>query len=60
MIGINSDTTRRLGSRFTPSEDVPTITANDSLSLLDSQQKRKTNRVHNQRKNTGKIVWNDV
>jgi hypothetical protein len=30
---------------------------------LDSQQqqpRRRTNRVHNQRKNTGRIIWNDV
>ncbi|CAF3700278.1 unnamed protein product [Adineta steineri] len=63
---------RRLRSRFTSADTdniVPSITANDSLNLgvsgsLDSQQqqqqpRRRTNRVHNQRKNTGRIIWND-
>jgi hypothetical protein len=63
---------RRVRSRFTSSDTdntVPSITANDSLNLgvsasLDSQQqqqqpRRRTNRVHNQRKNTGRIIWND-
>jgi hypothetical protein len=62
---------RRVRSRFTSDTDniVPSITANDSLILgvgasLDSQQqqqqpRRRTNRVHTQRKNTGRIIWND-
>ncbi|CAF3015010.1 unnamed protein product [Rotaria sp. Silwood2] len=61
---------RRVRSRFTSADTdniVPSITANDSLNLgvstsLDSQQqqpRRRTNRVHNQRKNTGRIIWND-
>ncbi|CAF4699657.1 unnamed protein product, partial [Rotaria socialis] len=62
---------RRVRSRFTSTDTdniVPSITANDSLNLgvsnsLDSQQqqqpRRRTNRVHNQRKNTGRIIWND-
>jgi hypothetical protein len=61
MIEMNPDTSRRLGSRFTTTEDAPTITANDSLNLADSQQqRRKPNRVHSQRKHTGRIIWNDV
>ncbi|CAF4532354.1 unnamed protein product [Rotaria sp. Silwood1] len=43
---------------------IPTITANDSLNLGNSshlqQPRRRTNRVHNQRKNIGRIIWNDV
>lgn len=36
------------------------ITANDSLNLPENQQqRRKTNRINNQRKNTGRIIWND-
>ncbi|CAF1620451.1 unnamed protein product [Adineta ricciae] len=66
----SSGGSRRLRSRFTSADTdniVPSITANDSLNLglsasLDSQQqqpRRRTNRVHNQRKNTGRIIWND-
>ncbi|CAF1234355.1 unnamed protein product [Rotaria sp. Silwood1] len=44
--------------------NIPTITANDSLNLGNSshlqQPRRRTNRVHNQRKNIGRIIWNDV
>lgn len=63
---------RRIRSRFATSNEtekdpIPSITANDSLNLgltssFDSQQqqtRRRTNRVHNQRKNTGRIIWND-
>jgi hypothetical protein len=47
-------------NRITLTDDINIINANDSLNLPDNQQqRRKTNRVHNQRKNTGKIIWND-
>jgi len=68
----SSTGSRRIRSKFTIPTDsdkdpIPSITANDSLNLgltssLDSQQqqtRRRTNRVHNQRKNTGRIIWND-
>ena len=38
--------------------EATTIVANDSLNI--AEPRRRTNRVHNQRKNTGKIIWNDV
>jgi hypothetical protein len=61
MTEINVDISRRINSRVTLTDDVPTITANDSLNLAENQQqRRRTNRVNNQRKNTGKIIWNDV
>jgi len=50
---MNADTSRRIKS-----DDVPTIIANDSLNI--GEPRRRTNRVHNQRKHTGKITWNDV
>ncbi len=32
----------------------------DSQQQQQQQPRRRTNRVHNQRKNTGRIIWNDV
>jgi hypothetical protein len=56
----NEDETHRINTRVTLTDEIPIITANDSLNLPENQQqRRKTNRVHNQRKNTGKIIWND-
>ncbi len=56
----NLDEPHRMMARVTLADEIPTIMANDSLNLPDAQQRRRTNRVHNQRKNTGKIIWNDV
>ena len=51
------DESHRINTRVTLTEDIPTITANGSLNLPESQQqRRRTNRVHNQRKNTGRII----
>ena len=56
----NEDETHRINTRVTLADEIPTITANDSLNLPENQQqRRRTNRVHNQRKNTGRIIWND-
>ncbi|UJR24559.1 hypothetical protein I4U23_005934 [Adineta vaga] len=49
---INLDTSRRIKS-----DEISTIIANDSLNI--GEPRRRTNRVHNQRKHTGKIIWND-
>jgi len=55
MTETNVDISRRINSRVTLTDDVSTITTNDSLNLADSQQqRRRINRVNNQRKNTGK------
>jgi hypothetical protein len=55
MTETNVDISRRINSRATLTDDVSTITANDSLNLADSQQqRRRINRINNQRKNTGK------
>ncbi len=55
----NEDETHRINTRVTLTDEIPIITANDSLNLPENQQqRRKTNNVHNQRKNTRKIVWN--
>ncbi len=55
MTETNVDISRRINSRVTLTDDVSTITANDSLNLADSQQqRRRINRINNQRKNTGK------
>ncbi|CAF3870919.1 unnamed protein product [Adineta steineri] len=50
---INTD----ISSRRLKLDDVPTVIANDSLTI--GEPRRRTNRVHTQRKNTGKIIWND-
>jgi len=51
MTETNVDISRRINSRVTLTDDVPTITANDSLNLAENQQqRRRTNRVNNQKK----------
>ncbi|CAF2520361.1 unnamed protein product [Rotaria sp. Silwood2] len=57
---MNTEVSYPIKSEFTSGDDFPTIIANDSLNLIDSQQvRRKTSRIHNQRRNTGRIIWND-
>ncbi|CAF3464732.1 unnamed protein product [Rotaria socialis] len=60
MTEMNIETSYPIKPELPSGDDLPTIVANDSLSLADSQQgRRRQNRVHNQRRNTGRIVWND-
>ncbi len=50
-----------LTSKLPLTDDITRIIANDSLNINDYQQsRRKTNRRNNQRKNIGKIIWNNV
>lgn len=61
MTDMNKEASYSTKPEFTSGDDIPTIVANDSLSLAGSLQgRRRINRVHNQRRNTGKIIWNDV
>ena len=57
---VIEDKKDKVRTEFQSRDEIPTITANDSLNLVDSQQRRRINRVNNQRKNTGRIVWNNV
>ncbi|CAF0900485.1 unnamed protein product [Rotaria sp. Silwood1] len=60
MIKMNTEVSYSTKSEFTSGDDIPTIIANDSLNLVGFQQiRRKPSRVHNQRRNTGRIIWND-
>ncbi|CAF0960385.1 unnamed protein product [Rotaria sordida] len=57
---MNTKALYPIKSEFASGDDLPTIVANDSLNLVNFQQvRRKLSRVHNQRRNTGRIIWND-
>ncbi|CAF0965758.1 unnamed protein product [Rotaria sordida] len=57
---MNTKALYSIKSEFASGDDLPTIVANDSLNLVNFQQvRRKLSRVHNQRRNTGRIIWND-
>lgn len=58
---MNTETLYSIKPEFISGDVHSSIVANDSLNLFDSLQgRRKPTRIHNHRRNTGKIIWNDV